>query len=1091
MNLLKLIHENTFKRLFFVLSLTFLLLNGHTIIAQNQKVKIKGDNLTVKEIFRQIESQSKLFVDYNTNDIDENKIWKIAPKGDNVKEVMGQVLSNTNKTFIVKNGHIIISQKSTNQSKKGVIRQVTGVVVDEEQLPIIGAHILVKTEGRGTVSDIDGNFKIDVKDNDILEVAFMGYLSQEVRIKKSQNHYNILLKEHTELLDEVVVVGYGTVKKGNLTTSVSNIKGDVLQNRPAQTVTDVLQGEVAGLNIVSSGKPGQAASIQLRGATSLNASGSPLILVDGIPGEFNFLNVNDIENITVLKDAASAAIYGSRAAHGVILVTTKRGNTGSPKFSYNGYVGVNTPTDMPKTVSSAEFARIRNESQVNIGRKPIYSAEDIAKYASGEDPNRYPNTDWIDLMFKNSISTRHSIAASGGTESVKYHLSAGFDHQNGVVPEISQQVFNVRSNVDVKLSKRFNLSFDMRYIQRKKEEVARLDGTVQDIYKMNPTLLAYYTDGSYGYNPFAIVNPIAYLHEFGNSKYDRHDASGILKLDYKIFDGLKFTGIANANYLFVKNKNQYKEMHFTEYFTQEQISVGQNSLSDRRDDNYYYNIQALLNYTKKFGEHSIDALIGYQQENQKSSWLYGSRDDYPTDLVGEIAGGSQENWKNDGNASHWAIASVIGRINYDYAGKYMLTANFRTDGSSRFSKGNRWSTFPSVAVAWRVTGEKFMRNTSHFLDDWKLRVSMGKTGASSGVGLYPSYTTIGIGKVILDNTYQQTAYLKSIGNTELGWETTNMVDIGTDIQLFGNRLSFVFDYYIKNTKDILIGLPTPLEYGFGNTKVNIGQVRNKGWEIELGWNDNIGEFNYNIKANLSNNKNEVKDLGGTGPWKGGYTEVGLPMNSLYGYQAMGYFQSEKEIEDAPFQNVKNKPGDIRYVDQNGDNKIDGDDRVVIGDRNPHYLYGLRLGGEYKNFDFSMFFQGVGKKDYIMSGPGIQPLTNGGTGPVFKHQTDYWTPDNTNAKYPRILDSTEGGFNYAVSDFWKINGGYLRMKNLQIGYKLPSKILAPVGLSYARIYFSASNLFTIDNFIPGYDPETNNAFTYPLARTFSFGLNVNF
>lgn len=1058
--------------------------------AQKATINLEMRDQTVKEVLDEIEDQSEFSFFFNIRHVDlQRRVSVVAEKSD-IFKVLDNVFAGTNVHYSVVDKKIILSTEPQVFQQEKRQRRITGIVKDERGGTVIGANIIEKGTTNGVVTDINGEYSLLVSPGSTLLVSYIGYDKQEIKIGKN-DVINILLREDAEALDEVVVVGYGSVKKGNLTTAVTSVKSDVLTNRPVQTVADALQGQVPGLNIVQSGRPGKASSMQLRGATSLNETGSPLLLVDGVPGEFNYLNVDDIESVTVLKDAASAAIYGSRAAHGVILVTTKRGTFGKPTFRYNGSFGVNTPTNMPDMVSSAEYARVRNEAQNNIGRENLFGADEIQKFASGEDPNRYPNTNWLDLMFQNSITTRHSIAATGGTEGVKYYLSGGFDNQTGVVPEVSHKVFNVRSNVDVAITKKFNFSFDLRYLLLKKDEVEGLDGIIIDIYKMNPTYVAYYTDGTYGDNSNSIVNPIAYLNEKGHALNDTHDASGIFKMEYEFIEGLKLTGLANVNYVLGSNTTIGRQLIFTNFFTQAKSTVGQNTLWEERNLKSYYNLQALLTYKKKIGEHSLDVLAGYQQENQKYDWISAYRDGYPTDIVHVLTGGSKERWENDGNAEHWAIASFIGSLNYDYAGKYLLTFKVRSDGSSRFATGNKWSTFPSVAGAWRITGEKFMKGTSSFLDDLKLRASWGITGASSGLGLYPSYTTIGMGGVVLNNLYRQTAYLNSLGNTDLGWEKTSMVDVGVDALLFKNHLGFGFDYYIKRTNDILIELPVPMEYGLGSPKVNIGEVENKGWEFDVKWNDRIGNVNYQIQGNLSNNKNKVLDLGGTGPWKDKYTDVGLPMNSFYGYEAIGYFQSEQEIKDAPFQNVKNKPGDIRYKDQNNDNKIDGDDRVIIGDPNPHFLYGIRLSADFKGFDLSMFFQGIGKKDYLMSGPGVQPLSDSGKGPVFVHQLDYWTEDNRNAKYPRILESNQGTFNYERSDFWKINAGYFRMKNLQVGYNFSNELLKNSGFQNLRLYFSASNLFTIDNFVPGYDPETSNAYTYPLSRTYSFGLNVQF
>lgn len=1086
---------NVMKLTFFFLVLSLL---TFTVEATAQKVSLSLHNVKVSKVLSSITQQTGLSIAYSKQIVNLDRKVSIQVENAEITFVLEKLVDDTNLSYEIKNNKIYLFEKPTttkNRTNLQQKKQISGIVTDSQGEPIIGANVVEKGTTNGTVTNMDGKFSLNVPTDAILLITYLGYSENNI-IVKDQTFFKIILKEDIELLDEVVVVGYGAVKKGNLTSAVSSIKAEVLENRPLQTVADALQGTVAGLNIVQSSKPGTASSIQLRGSTSLNDAGSPLLLVDGVPGEFNYLNVDDIESVTVLKDAASAAIYGSRAAHGVILVTTKRGKSAKPVFKYNGYMGVNTPTNMPKTVSSAEYARIRNESQHNLNKADIFTEEEIRKFASGEDLNRYPNTDWINLMFKNSITTRHSIAASGGNEGVKYYLSGGFDHQTGVIPEVNQNIFNVRSNVDVAISKRFNLSFDMRYILREKGETmgtadgTGIDGIIIDTYKMNPTYLAYYTNGSYAYNSNGIVNPLAYLYESGNWQDDTHDASGIFKLSYEFLDGLKLTGLANVNYIFNKGSKMKRQFYITDYNSQDKVTLEQNSLDESRNYTAYYNLQALLTYQKQIGKHAWDILTGYQQESEKSDWISGYRDGFPTDLVHVLTGGSMDNWSNDGNAEHWAIASFLGRINYDYAGKYLLTFNIRSDASSRFAKGHRWATFPSVAAAWRITGEEFMKNIL-CLDDWKIRATWGKTGSSSGLGLYPSYTTIGIGNTVLNNTWVQTGYLENLGNADLRWETTTMVDLGTDIQLLKNKLAITFDYYIKNTNNILIGLPVPMEYGFDKPNVNIGKVQNRGWELELYWNDKIGNVKYGIQANLSNNKNEVKNLAGTGPWKDGYTDVGLPMNSIYGYEALGFFQSDEEIAQSPFQNIKNKPGDIKYKDQNDDNKIDGNDRVILGDRAPHYLFGLRLNAAWKGFDLSVFFQGIGKKDYIMGGPGVQPLSDSGKGPVFEHQLDYWTEHNREATYPRILDNVQGSFNYATSDFWKINAGYLRMKNLQLGYNFSNQLIKNTGFSNLRVFFSASNLFTIDNFVPGYDPESGNAYSYPLSRTYSFGLNVQF
>ena len=1062
--------------------------------SQTAKVNIANTRMTIGDFIKQVEKETGYMFVYNKGEIDANRTVSLKKGNNTVGDCLNRIFDGTGVSFVFDDGYVVLTKHS--QTQAAVSQQsgklVKGAVTDESGLSVIGANVFIKGTTVGTITDMEGNFSLEVpSDNDILVISYIGYVEQQIPVKNRKN-WSIVLKEDAQNLDEVVVVGYGTQRKGNIATAVTTIKSDVLQNRPVQTVGEALQGQIPGLSVTAKGAPGESPKLQLRGSSVLKSDNSsePLVLVDGVPADFNFLNPEDIESINVLKDAASSAIYGSRAANGVLLITTKRGKMGKPTFRYNGSVGVNTPMYMPQSISSAEYARIKNEAERNMGRAPIYTDEDISKFANGTDLNRYPNTNWLDLAIQNSVTTRHGLEASGGTEKVRYLVSAGVDHQTGIFPNTQQNVFNVRSSTDISITKKFGISFDIRYQLRDMDALNNQEDIYKQLIQADPTMVAYYTDGSYGYNPGFFTNPLVPLYEGGQKYTNRHEASGIFKLDYEIIDGLKFTGIANVKYTFKNEESRARKVFYKNYFTQEVFENGENSFSDRRDYNAYYNLQALLNYKKSFGIHNLDILAGYQQESENSDWLKGARSGYPTDIIWELNPGPKDNWSNDGNGEHWALASFIGRINYDYDNKYILSLSMRSDASSRFAKGSRWSTFPSVAAAWRISQESFMKGIRSWLDDLKIRASWGQTGSATGLGLYPSYTLISTGGLILNNTYQQIASLKTIGNQELTWEHSDMLNLGLDVKVLNSRLNFTGEYYIKNTKDILLEMPVPLEYGFGKPNMNVGEVRNKGWELSLSWNDRINDFGYSISGNLSDNRNEVIDLGGTGPWKGSntYTDVGLPFNSIYGYESMGLFQSDEEVANAPFQNSNTAAGDIRYKNQNGDNKIDANDRVVIGDPNPHFLYGVNLGFDYKNFDLNMFFQGIGQKDRVIMDNFVRPFYDSS---IFEHHLDYWTPENTGAKYPRILNKDDGTHNYQQSDYWMINAGYFRMKNLQIGYTIPREILRPAGFDRVRVYFSANNLFTVSDFVPGMDPESEKSVSYPFARTYSFGLNVQF
>lgn len=596
-------------------ALTFglgLILAGN-ISVNAQKITFNGEQVSLKQAFEKIESVSKYKIAYNATLLDVNKTVTINKKNTEVLQVLNIILSGTGCTYRIDNDYIVITP-----IKKGKIKKIEGTVKDANGEPVIGATVMVKGTTNGTITDFDGNFSLEANEGDNLEVSYIGYQSQLLKAVSGKN-LAVTLKEETELLDEVVVVGYGTQKKGSVATSISTVKSEQLQNRPVQTVGEALQGNVPGLNVTSSAAPGAAPSLQLRGHSSLNGGGSPLVLVDGVPADFNFLNPEDIESVSVLKDAASAAIYGSRAANGVLLVTTKRGKSGEPKFRYNGSFGVNTPSSMPKSLSSAEYARVINAAEKNMGREQPYSLDDIRMFESGSDLNRYPNTDWLDLAINNSFTTRHSIEASGGTDIVKYLLSGSVDHQTGVFPQTQQNVFNIRSSTDINLSKKVKLGADFRYQLRNLDELLNMKDMYKQLLFADPTMVAYYTDGSYGYNSGFFPNPLVSIYEGGQSFTKRHELSSMFKFEYEIIDGLKLTGIANIKYTFKNNEKQTRKLHYKDFFTQEIIEKGDNAFSDRRDYNAYYNLQALLNYKKSFGSHNLDILAGYQQERRKAT----------------------------------------------------------------------------------------------------------------------------------------------------------------------------------------------------------------------------------------------------------------------------------------------------------------------------------------------------------------------------------------------------------------------------------------------------------------------------------------
>ncbi len=1099
--------HNQLWRIMKITSFLFLWACLHVSAASiSQTVTLKVDKQPLTEVLASVKKQTGYRIMYNDRFVKPTMLVSIDVSVQPFERVLDQLLTPNRLTYHIEGKTIAIRQmapvkpvgKQQIPPSPSQQRVVTGIVTDENSIPLQGVTVRLKESDAATTTNASGYYEMRFSgDGNTLVYTIVGFKPAESLIG-NRSVIDISLQTAFNDLDEVVVVGYGSQYRADIATSISTVKNDALQDRAVSSIGEALQGQVPGLTVTSKGQPGQAPSINLRGATSLNGAGSPLILIDGVPGDFNYLNSEDIASINILKDAASAAIYGSRAANGIILVVTKRGKLGKPTFRYNGSAGVNTPTALPEPLGSADFARHYNIAQINEGAAPIYTDEMIALFENGSDPYHYPNTNWFDLALENTRITRHAIEVSGGTETVKYLVSGGFNKQTGIIPENTQNVFNARSSTDIAVSRKFNFSFDMRYQLRKLDQLADVFDVYKSVYGSHPTSVAYAQNGEYAYNPVFHINPLVRIHEGTKEYSDMHDLSGIFKFDYEIINGLKFTGLSNVNYTMTEAHNHNPIRRYKHLFQDGYFESGENSLSENRQSKSYYNLQALLTYQNTFEKHSIDALFGYQQENQKSGWISASRAGYPTDILWVLDAGPKERWQNGGNAEQWALASFLGRVNYDFEKKYMLTLSFRSDASSRFAKENRWSTFPSLAAAWRLSSEQFMENTQSWLDDMKIRASWGQNGSSTGVGLYPSYTTIQMSQAVVDYTWMQTAALRTIGNADLRWERTEMVDVGLDVTLLDNRLGITADYYIKDTKDILIGLPVPLEYGFGKPNMNVGKMRNRGWELLLNWNDAIGNVHYSITGTFSDNKNKVLDLAGTGPWKDGYTDEGLPFMSYYGYESLGLFQSANEVDSAPFQTSLTRAGDIRYKDQltvdtdgdgipdAGDHKIDANDRVVLGDSYAHHLFGLNLTAKYNGFDFRVFFQGIGKKNVIITDQVVRPFSDS---PISKHQLDYWTPENTDAKYPRLLLSA--AHNYSVSDFWKINGGYFRCKNIQVGYSFPKSLISSAGLSQLRVYATANNLFTLSNYVPGYDPEISAAFSYPLAKTYAIGLNIQF
>ena len=989
---------------------------------------------------------------------------------------------------------------------KGLVKDATGESV-------IGASVVVKGTTNGTITDFDGNFSLDgIKKGDVIVISYVGYQTQE--IKWNGSPLNVILKEDSKTLSEVVVVGYGTQKKANLSGSVAMVDSKELENRPIQNVSSGLQGLMPGVAITgTNGAPGQdAGKIRVRGIGTLNEAG-PYILVDGIEtGTLSAVDPNDIESISVLKDAASAAIYGSKAANGVVLITTKRGKTGQTKISYSGYLSFQNATNMIERMGSYEYAFLLNQALEAEGMSKRFNDTELQKFKDGNDP-LYPDTDWYDLAYKTGVQHRHNVNINGGSENVKYMASLGYLNQTGILPNAGREQFNARTNLDMKINKRLSARMNLSFIKNDYSDASSAyyggssDQIIRQLNLIAPWIVARYDDGTWG--TISDGSPIAWLDSGMKVNRDNYNFSGMAAVDYEIFDGLKLTlqGAYDNN---LQNYN---------YF-QKYIKYNENKESDpsQLDERFYKwdrtNYDALLNYNKNFGKHNIKGLLGWHTEKYNYKYQKAVRKKFPNNELTDMNAGDASTQSNEGYTAELAMISWFARINYDFAGKYLLEANIRADASSRFAEGHRWGYFPSFSGAWRISEEAFMESAKDsWLSGLKIRASWGQLGnqdalSGSNNDYYPALNTYNLdSKYAFGGSLNSGYYQRKYRLETISWEKASTWGVGVDFTLF-NKLNGSLDYYNRKTTGIIMDVTVPKEFALDAYKDNVGSMRNSGIEINLSYNTKIGKVDFGIAGNFSYNKNEILDLGGGDPNKyldatDGYSQrnkVGEAMNSYYIYRADGFFNSQEEADayTAKYGNPFGKTfkaGDLRYVDTNKDGKLTADDREYCGSSDPKIIYGFNINAGWKGIDLSLMFNGAAGVKRLFDGYEVYGNFSGDAAHPATIWRDAWTPDNHDASMPRIFyDTNSASSSRSVqSDFWLQDTSYLRLKNLQLGYTLPKGWLNSVGVENIRIYYSVENLLTFDKMKINIDPESTSQrlSSYPLLRTHAFGVNVTF
>ena len=1089
--------------------------------ADAQQVSVTVSNAKVKTVLNSISDQTGLSLAYSAQVVDLNRKVSLNFVNTEVSEVLNAMFGNTAIGYEIKDGKIYLFKAAerttalTNQQKK----IITGTVVDSNGEAVIGANVLVKGTTNGTITDMDGKFSLEVPEGAMLLVSYIGYGDYETKVG-NQSNLSITLKEDSQALDELVVVGYGTMKKKDLTGAVGAVKGESLAARKTTQLSNALQGAVAGVTVTrDNSAPGATAgSIKVRGVTTIGDT-SPLVIIDGIPGSINDVNPNDVESMSVLKDAASASIYGSRAAAGVILITTKRAQESSLSINYNFEYGLEIPTKQPQYVGVKRFLETTNELRYNDnpsgGWNQAYSEDDINNWEKNHqtNPDKYPMTDWTDLILKGSAPRQtHTVSVAGGSKSVKSNASFVYDNIDGLYGDRNYERYMIRSNNDFTINKYLGATLDFNF-KRSNNHTPHYN-PFSDMRIAPMIYPAVWSNGEWasgknGQNPYAKVIDGGYIDDLNNL------IGGRAAINLTPLNGLKISGVIAPNYSFQKKKSFRKAIPYTLADDPNTISgymEGYNTtmLTEDRNDSYNITIQGIANYMKTFGKHDLNIMAGYETYYSHAENLSASRDQYELDDFPYLDVGPLDLRDNSGSATELAYQSWFGRIAYSFDNKYLLQANIRYDGSSRFHSDYRWGAFPSFSAGWVMSEESFIKEKNiNWLSFLKLRASYGTLGNeritdSNGNPLYYPYQAFinfsdvlfyKNGEIIPELSAAQWAY--AVEN--ISWETTSSVDVGLDATFFNNRLRLTADYYNKQTKDMLLALEIPDYVGFDNPQKNTGKMYTNGYDIEIGWNDQIGDLTYGISANFSDFVSKMGDLGGT-EFLGDQVKIeGSEFNEWYGYLSDGLMLTEEDLQ-GPKLNDNVQLGDVKYKDISGpegkpDGKISPEyDRVLLGGSLPRFQYGGTLNLGYKGFDFSLAFQGIGRQNARISSAMVQPLqANWGNTPAIidgKYWSEKNTPEqNANAKYPRLTYANANS-NYAMSDYWLFNGRYFRLKNITLGYTLPKTWTEKVTIKQARIYVAANDLFCISQYPSGWDPEMGTS-SYPITTSVLFGLSVKF
>jgi TonB-dependent starch-binding outer membrane protein SusC len=1112
------------KKLFRIMKLTtFLILISIGCVfasktySQTKTLNLKLDNTTVKEVLSEIEDQSEFYFMYNGKLIDAEREVSVNIKKQKVEEVLNSLFASTDVTYVIKDRFIVLTTEGDESDVSSVLQQksISGTVTDESGGPLPGVTIIIKGTTNGTVTNMDGNYTLsNVPADATLVFSFVGMLTQEIEVG-NQTTIDISMELDAIGIEEVVAVGYGVKKKVNLTSAVATVNLDALETRPVTNLSQALVGTTTGVTVLEgSSQPGRESSqVLIRGFNTIN-NASPLVLIDGIVGSMGDVSSNDVAEMTVLKDPSSAAIYGARAANGVILITTKRGKVGETRVSYRGYYGIQNATMLPEiTSNSVDYMRVANTYKVNGGQPVFYSEETINTWKNATDRVMYPNTDWLDLTLGNSAEMHsHNFGVSGGTEKARFNISLNYLDQDGVVEFTNNKKYDFRANFDSKVSDKFSFGLNLAGGRQDRLEPGSVGSVITWATSTNPMVIPK-LDGKYGgpqtLDDGDLGNALKDI-ETKRNTLEAYRFVGKLFAKYNFTKELSFEVNAAAKYGHNMTSSYQKTWELYNFHTNPDVPVTVSVpmvLTDNQNRSFTKTLYSLLQYRKTFFDtHSLDLMVGYSEEEYRYDFLQGSISDFPNNSLFELNAGMNEiSMKALGAANENSLRSYFGRFSYDYKGKYLLDGNFRYDGSSKFADENRWGFFPGVSAAWRISEEDFMKDFTS-LDNLKLRASYASVG-NNQVGNYPYISTYTIGtNYSFGNQFFPGMAITNLVNPDLKWETTVSTDIGLDATFLNGKIDLSVDYFNKETRDMIEAVSIPVMTGMGNSKPsrNIGNMSNKGFELGINHKNNINKLKYYVGVTLSSFQNElVKYNESVDDISGGFIlREGETVHSLYGYESEGIFQSPEEVTDHAFQNNFTAPGDLIYKDQitedtDGDGiadatdgVIDGNDRVILGSPLPKFTYGINLGLEYRNFDLSAIFSGShGAKGYLR-GAMMSPLVYPDRGMFITDWLDHWAPDNTDTDIPA---PSQYNLYSAQSSYWMHDLSYLKLKNVKLGYTVPAKLSGKLKIRELHLFVNAQNVFVLTKF-PHVDPERGlkqTGISYPVHRTISFGVDINF